>query len=103
MAIDTARLVNAFMTRFGEPCTLTVQGVEHDLSGIFSAPRVGAGIGGVPVQPTEPVLSVRGTDLDDLGELVGVTVAVRGRQFNLGRVLPGDDGLTDLELRELFL
>lgn len=97
----SARANVACLRVFGEPCTLTVQGAEHAVTGIFSAPRPGSRMGGVSVQPQEPALRVRSADLTALGELAGALVQVRERNFEVARALPGADDLTEFELREL--
>jgi hypothetical protein len=100
--IDTDRLNASQLARFGESCIITLQDAEHPLTGVFRAPRPGQSMGGVPMPAAEPVLQVRSVDLAALGELSGARVRVRDRLFTVGRSIQGDDGLTDLELREQY-
>jgi hypothetical protein len=99
--VDRERLNAAVIAAFAEPCVLTHQGVSARLRGVFRAPRPEHSVGGVGVQPPEPVLRVRTTDLPP-GDLTDAALVLRTRTFRVGRALPGADGLTELALQEWY-
>ncbi len=99
--VNLDALTDAVMAAFGEPCIVTVQGTDTVVTGVFTALRPSRELGGVMVQPQEPLLRLRTRDLPQVG-LVDAAVQVRGRIFRVGRALPDNEGLTDLELQEVF-
>jgi len=104
MLLNTSILNAAAMINMGECFTLTVNGVDVQMEGVFNEPYANARLGNMDVEQANPAMEVKTADLALLGSLPvdnGNSSITRegGSAQTIFKIKPGESGMTRLEVR----